>query len=70
MAYTQAARPQLPQAAKISGEAQAQFLKLKRELSEIASWELAPNTWDRIKLEFSEGGTEAQANAFMAVIGK
>jgi len=60
--------PTMPQAAQVSSQAQQEFQQLKRELSDIASWELAPNSWDRIKMAFSEKGDESLAGTFVAVL--
>lgn len=60
--------PSVPAGVQVSSQARQEFQQLKSELSDIASWELAPNTWDRIKMAFSETGDESLAGTFVAVL--
>jgi len=63
MAIAQA--PSIPAAASVSAEARAHFQALKGELGHIVSWELTPNTWDKIQIKYTEKGNEAQAKAMV-----
>ncbi len=57
----QSQAPQVPSAGPISQESQQKFNELKRQLNEITSWELAPNSWDKVQIAYSETGNESQA---------
>ncbi len=60
--------PQVPAAKPITKEAAQQFTELKRQLNEITSWELAPNSWDKIQIAYTETGNEAQARQFYLAV--
>lgn len=55
-------------AAALSGKAQEEFGMLKRSLNEIASWDMSPNTWDKIQIIYSGTGSDKQAKGFIASI--
>ena len=46
----QATAPSVPAAKPVSGKASETFNALKRALNEIASWEMSPNSWDKIQI--------------------
>ena len=60
--------PTIPSTREITKEAQQKFTELKRQLNEITSWELAPNSWDKVQIAYTETGKEAQARQFYAAI--
>ena len=60
--------PQIPVAKPITKEAEKKFSELKRQLNEITSWELAPNSWDKVQIAYTETGSESQARQFYAAI--
>lgn len=66
MALAQA--PSIPAAANVSMEAKAHFQSLKGELGHIVSWNLSPNSWDRIQIKYAEKGTEEQARAMVGAV--
>ena len=64
----QATVPSLPAAKPVSGKASETFNALKRALNEIASWEMSPNSWDKIQIIYSVKGNDKQAKSFIAAI--
>ena len=60
--------PQAPVSAPVTAKAQAEFLQLKKALNELASWDLAPSGWDRLRMHFSEGGSEQQARSLVQAL--
>jgi hypothetical protein len=60
--------PSVPVAKPLTKQAQQQFSELKRQLNEITSWELAPNSWDKVQIAYTETGNEPQARQFYLAI--
>lgn len=61
--------PSAPRAAApIAGKASDEFTALKHSLSDIASWEISPNSWDKIQIAYPKQGTEKQARAFLSAV--
>jgi hypothetical protein len=60
--------PRAPSAAAVSGKASEEFNALRRNLSDVASWEITPNSWDRIQIAYRNSGSEKQARAFLKAI--
>lgn len=57
--------PSVPASPSVSGKASESFKALKQSLSGIASWEMSPNTWDKIQLIYTSQGNEVQAKGFL-----
>ncbi len=74
MAVSAAKAPSVPATGQVSNRAQAEFQQIKQELSSmldgISSWELSPNTFERVRMKFTEAASDAQAKALIAVLGK
>lgn len=68
MAIGPLAVPQAPKAAPMSGKASEEFSQLKHSLSDIASWEISPNGWDRIQIAYATMGNDKQAKSLIAAI--
>lgn len=64
----QATAPSIPASAPVSGKASETFSALKRALNEIASWEMSPNSWDKIQIIYVAKGNEKQAKTFVSAI--
>lgn len=45
--------PSMPAAKPVSGKAAESFTALKRALNEIASWDMSPNSWDKMQIIYS-----------------
>ena len=58
----------MPAAAPVSGKATETFTALKRALNEIASWEMSPNSWDKIQIVYAAKGNDKQAKSFILAI--
>ena len=63
MAQLQA--PSVPTAKPVSGKSSDTFNALKQSLSAIASWEMSPNTWDKIQIAYTTMGSDKEAKAFV-----
>jgi hypothetical protein len=69
MAAANMKAPSAPSARPVSGKASEEFVALKRSLNEIASWEISPNSWDKIQINYAERrGKEPEARAFLKAI--
>lgn len=66
MAMKQA--PVLPPAKPLSGKHQEEFTTLKRQLNELNSWELAPDSWDAMQIAYTTSGNEKTARAYISAI--
>lgn len=67
MAITKA----IPKVPSIKGTVKTsleEFSALKVNLDGISSWNISPNSWEAIKIEYSSHATEAQARAFLSAI--
>ena len=64
----QKSAPKPPEARPVSNEAANEFSALKRQLSEISSWEVSPDSWDRMQIIYPVPGEEKQAKSFLSVI--
>jgi hypothetical protein len=60
--------PRAPAAAALSGKASEEFNALKQSLSDVASWEISPNYWDKIQIAYRSPGSEKQARAFLKAL--
>jgi hypothetical protein len=60
--------PNVPTTRGINENAKQEFNALKVNLSEIASWEMSPNSWDSIQIAYPFTAKESQARAFLAAI--
>lgn len=62
--------PKAPAAASapVSEKQAAEFEQMKRNLNQIASWELIGNSWDKLAMAFTESGNEAQAKTLLAIL--
>ena len=60
--------PRAPVTAAPSPKSVQQFQELKRALYDIASWELTDDSYDKLWMNFSEGGNEQQAKTFAAIL--
>lgn len=67
MPAAQKSAPSVPAAKPVSGKAAEEFSALKQSLSS-ASWEMAPDNWDAVQIEYVKRGTEEQARSFVKVI--
>jgi hypothetical protein len=67
MAIAQKPAPAIPQAKPISGKAAEEFSALKQSLN-MASWEMAPNSWDAVQIAYTKKGNEQQARSFAKAI--
>lgn len=74
MVYAPSATPSVPATASVSSKARADFQQVKGQLSTLldsmASWELAPSGFEKVRMKFTESGNDAQAKAFLAAISK
>ena len=60
--------PVLPPAKPLSGKHIEEFTQLKRQLNELNSWELTPDSWDAMQIAYTTAGNEKQARAYIASI--
>lgn len=60
--------PKAPSVSPLTSRESAQFQALKRSLAEIVSWELTDS--HLLRMAFTEAGSEAQAQAFIASLQK
>lgn len=60
--------PSAPAAKSLGGKSAEEFTLLKRSLNEIASWEISPNRYDKIRIIYPIMGSEQQARAFVKTI--
>ena len=74
MAYAPAKAPSVPSSAPITARGQAEFQQVKQQLSQMMddydSWELAPSGFSKVRMKFTEAGSEAQAKTYLAAISK
>jgi len=68
MAEAQKPAPKIPAAKPVAGKAAEEFGSLKRSLSEVPSWEMSPNSWDKIQIAYTKTGSEEQARSFLKAI--
>ena len=54
-------------AAKPVAASREEFEALKKSLG-IESWEMSPNNWDAIQIIYTRGGSEQQAQSYIAAI--
>jgi hypothetical protein len=66
MPSEKASAPAAPAAASLSGKATEEFTALKHSLIEIVSWEISPNSWDKIQIIYPTPADEKQARSFLA----
>lgn len=66
--FTQKPAPSVPAARPLSGKAAEEFTILKRQLDEIASWEMAPNKWADIQIIYTRTGGEDAARGLLTAL--
>ena len=60
--------PRAPVAKPVNEQSRNEFNALKHNLSDIASWEISPNSWDKIQIIYATGASEKQARAFLSSV--
>ncbi len=58
--------PKSPASKPLTSQASEEFSALKHQLNSIASWDMSPNSWDKIQIAYILTGTEQQARSFLA----
>lgn len=62
---------QAPQGAReASGRQRQGFQELRKNLDGIASWELSPNSFEKVRMKFTESASAEHAQMMLAVLGK
>jgi hypothetical protein len=60
--------PNVPSSSGVSAQSSAEFTALKHSLDSIPSWEMSPNSWDKIQIAYPFLGKEQQAKSFLSAI--
>jgi len=60
--------PSVPSSSGVSAQGKAEFTALKHSLDSIPSWEMSPNSWDKIQIAYPFLGKEQQAKSFLSAI--
>lgn len=59
--------PSVPAAKPVSSKASEEFASFKHQLG-IDSWEMSPNSWDKIQIAYTTQATKEQALSFAKAI--